>query len=136
MVEEVSPAMAWQALTEDPETVLCDVRTEPEWAFVGVPDLGPAGKEAVLIPWQVYPAMQVNAGFVEALREAGVGPEQRVFFLCRSGVRSMAAARAAKAAGYGQASNVAGGFEGPLDAAGHRGGQAGWKADGLPWRQK
>ena len=135
MVEEVSPSLAWEVLTEDPEAVLCDVRTEPEWAFVGMPDLRLAGKKAVLIPWQVYPTMEVNAAFVEALCEAGVRPEQRVFFICRSGGRSMAAAQMAQAAGYGKAFNVAGGFEGPLDATGHRGSQAGWKADGLPWRQ-
>ncbi len=135
MVENVSPGAAWQALTEDPDAVLCDVRTEPEWTFVGVPDLQPVGKEAVLIPWQVFPAMQLNASFVDALREAGIGPGQRVFFLCRSGGRSLAAARAAEAAGYAHAFNVAGGFEGPVDAEGHRGGEAGWKADGLPWRQ-
>ena len=135
MVENVTPEAAWQALSQDPDAVLCDVRTEPEWAFVGVPDLSEAGKEAVLIPWQVYPAMQVNPSFLDALHEAGVTPEQRVFFMCRSGGRSLAAARAAEAAGYTQAFNVAGGFEGPADAAGHRGHAAGWKADGLPWRQ-
>jgi rhodanese-related sulfurtransferase len=135
MVENVTPEAAWQALSDDPDAVLCDVRTEPEWAFVGVPDLSPAGKEAVLIPWQVYPAMQVNASFLDALREAGVTPEQRVFFMCRSGGRSLAAARAAEAAGYTRAFNVDGGFEGPTDSSGHRGHTAGWKADGLPWRQ-
>jgi len=135
MVENVTPEAAWQALAGDPDAVLCDVRTEPEWAFVGVPDLGPAGKEPLMIPWQVYPAMQVNGSFVDALRQAGVRPDQHVFFLCRSGGRSMAAARAAEAAGYAHAFNVAGGFEGPVDAKGHRGVEAGWKADGLPWRQ-
>ncbi|HUA76941.1 MAG TPA: rhodanese-like domain-containing protein [Acetobacteraceae bacterium] len=135
MVENVSPGAAWQALTEDPDAVLCDVRTEPEWAFVGMPDLNPAGKEPVLIPWQVYPTMQVNPSFLDALRQAGVRPDQRVFFICRSGGRSMAAARAAEAAGYAHAFNVAGGFEGPTDPAGHRGTEAGWKAEGLPWRQ-
>ncbi len=135
MVENVTPQAAWKALTEEKNAVLCDVRTEPEWAFVGVPDLGQASKEPVMIPWQTYPAMQVNGSFVDALRQAGVQPEQRVFFICRSGGRSMAAARAAEAAGYAHAFNIAGGFEGPVDAEGHRGGEAGWKADGLPWRQ-
>jgi rhodanese-related sulfurtransferase len=136
MVENVSPRAVWQALTEDPEAVLCDVRTEAEWTFVGLPDLGPAGKEAVLIPWQAYPTMQVNQNFVAALHDAGVTPENRVFFICRSGGRSMAAARVAEAAGFPHAFNVADGFEGPVDADGHRGSQAGWKADGLPWRQR
>ena len=42
-----------------------DVRTEPEWNFVGLPDLRAAGKQAVLIPWQVYPTMQRNDAFVD-----------------------------------------------------------------------
>lgn len=135
MVENVSPRAAWQALSEDPDAVLCDVRTEPEWAFVGVPDLASAGKKPLLIPWQVYPAMQVNATFLETLRAAGIRPDQRLFFMCRTGGRSLAAARAAEAGGYEHAFNITDGFEGPVDSSGHRSFKAGWKAEGLPWRQ-
>ena len=46
------------------------------------------------------------------------------------------AAQAAQAAGFPHAFNVADGFEGPVDAACHRGTVAGWKAEGLPWRQR
>lgn len=136
MVENVAPSEAWDAIRTDPAAQLCDVRTEPEWAFVGLPDLSEAGKQAVLIPWQTYPAMQVNAGFADQLKRAGFTPEHRIFFLCRSGARSLAAAEAAQAAGFPHAFNVADGFEGPPDAEGHRGLAAGWKADGLPWRQR
>ncbi len=55
-------------------------------------------------------------------------------FLCRSGVRSVAAAQTATAAGLGPSYNVLDGFEGPSDAEGHRGAQ-GWRSEGLPWRQ-
>jgi rhodanese-related sulfurtransferase len=136
MVENVSPRKTWDALKAEPTAQLVDVRTDAEWNFVGVPDLASAGKQVVLIPWQVYPAMQVNAAFVEHLKEAGFGPEQHIYFMCRSGARSMAAAQAAQAAGYGQVYNVADGFEGPPDGDGHRGTVAGWKADALPWRQR
>lgn len=136
MVEDVPPAQAWEALRGDPAAQLIDVRTDAEWNFVGLPDLIEAGKQAVLIPWQVYPAMQVNAHFAQHLREAGLTPEHRLYFICRSGARSLAAARAAQEAGFPHAYNVADGFEGPPDAAGHRGTLAGWKAGRLPWRQK
>lgn len=135
MVETVSPTRAWEALRADPDARLIDVRTDPEWAFVGVPDLTEAGKEPVLIPWQTYPTMQVNGGFLEQLRQAGIAPEHRVFFICRTGGRSMAAAQAAERAGYAHAINVDGGFEGVPDAQGHRGTVGGWKAEGLPWHQ-
>jgi rhodanese-related sulfurtransferase len=56
-------------------------------------------------------------------------------FFCRSGSRSLAAAKAMAAAGYRACHNVAGGFEGPLDDERHRGSADGWKAAGLPWLQ-
>jgi rhodanese-related sulfurtransferase len=80
--------------------------------------------------------MQVNGAFVEHLQQAGLTPENHIYFLCRSGARSMAAAQAAQAAGYAHVYNIADGFEGPPDGDGHRGTVAGWKADQLPWRQR
>ncbi len=135
-VPDVSSRDAWEALRRDPDAVLVDVRTDAEWNFVGLPDLSEAGKQPVLIPWQLYPSMQGNERFTEHLARAGVTPDSKVFYLCRSGARSLAAGQAAQAAGFAHAFNVADGFEGPPDAEGHRGTVAGWKAAGLPWRQK
>ena len=136
MVENVTPAEAWAALRADRTARLVDVRTNAEWAYVGLPDVEETGHDPVLIPWQVFPSMQVNGSFVQHLREAGLTPGNRLYFLCRSGVRSTAAAQAALSAGFPAAFNVADGFEGPPDADGHRGTVAGWKAAGLPWRQR
>lgn len=135
-VEDISPGAAYAALREDPEALLVDVRTDAEWNFVGLPDLSAAGRQPVLIPWQLYPSMQVNGAFADHLRRAGATPLSRLYFLCRSGARSLAAAQAAQAAGFPHVWNVADGFEGPVDGAGHRGTVAGWKAEGLPWRQR
>lgn len=136
MIQNVAPAQTWEALQADANAQLVDVRTDAEWNFVGVPDLGAAGKQTVLIPWQVYPAMQRNGGFEDHLKQAGLTADSHIYFICRSGVRSMAAAEAARATGFPHVYNVADGFEGPPDAEGHRGCTAGWKADGLPWRQR
>ncbi len=135
-VPDISPTDTWAALEKDPQAVLVDVRTDAEWNFVGVPDLSGLGKQVVLIPWQVFPSMQVNGHFVEHLRKAGVTAESHVFYICRSGARSLAAGQAAQQAGFPHAYNVADGFEGPVDHEGHRGHVAGWKADNLPWRQR
>lgn len=135
-VPDVSAQQAWEALRTDPDAALVDVRTDAEWNFVGIPELSEIGKQTVLIPWQVYPSMQVNGAFVEHLRKAGLTPLNKLYFLCRSGARSLAAAQAAKAAGFPDVFNLADGFEGPVDPQGHRGTVAGWKADGLPWRQR
>jgi rhodanese-related sulfurtransferase len=136
MVENVAPTQTWEALQTDENAQLVDVRTDVEWNFVGLPDLNAAGKKPILIPWQVYPTMQHNTGFEDNLRDAGLTAEHKIYFICRSGARSMAAAEAARAAGFPHVFNVADGFEGPPDAAGHRGTTAGWKADDLPWRQR
>jgi rhodanese-related sulfurtransferase len=136
MVENVAPTQTWEALQADEHAQLVDVRTDVEWNFVGLPELSAAGKQPILIPWQVYPTMQRNAGFEDNLRNAGLTAEHKIYFICRSGARSMAAAEAARAAGFPHVFNVADGFEGPPDAAGHRGTTAGWKADDLPWRQR
>jgi rhodanese-related sulfurtransferase len=135
-VPDISPEDTWVALAADKDAVLIDVRTDAEWNFVGLPDLAGLAKQVVLIPWQIYPSMQLNTDFAEHLQEAGLTPAQKLFFICRSGARSQSAGQAAQAAGFPHAFNVADGFEGPVDGAGHRGSAAGWKAAGLPWRQR
>jgi rhodanese-related sulfurtransferase len=136
MVDNVAPTQTWEALQTDASAQLVDVRTDAEWNFVGLPDLNAAGKQPLLIPWQVYPTMQRNPTFEDDLRQAGLTADHKIYFICRSGARSMAAAEAARAAGFPHVFNVADGFEGPPDAAGHRGATAGWKAEDLPWRQR
>ena len=136
MVENISPTQVWDALRSDPDAQVVDVRTDAEWAYVGLPDLSAADKQPVLIPWQLFPSMQVDADFVDHMEQAGLTPDHKIYFLCRSGARSLAAARAAQAAGFPQAYNIADGFEGPPDEDGHRGTVAGWKAEALPWRQR
>ena len=135
-MKNLTPQQAYQTLLEDPSARLIDVRTDAEWAFVGLPDLSDAGKQVVLIPWQLFPSMKLNEQFVQQLEAEGVSREDKLFFICRSGARSAHAALAVEAAGFTSADNVADGFEGPVDREGHRGRLAGWKADGLPWRQR
>ncbi len=139
----VAPAEAFRALRDDPSAALIDVRSQSEWAFVGLPDLSALGKQVCLIEWQRFPQMERNPDFLALLRAAlfpaGVRAQEAdraLFFLCRSGQRSAAAAgTAAQELKLAACYNIADGFEGPLDAAHHRGG-AGWKACGLPWVQR
>ncbi len=132
---DLSPEEAWALLKSDPAARLVDVRTSAEWNFVGIADLSALGREAALVEWQILPSMQVNPGFVAQTGQACPEPTAPVLFLCRSGARSRSAAIAMTRAGYAKAYNIAGGFEGDLDADRHRGGKNGWKASGLPWKQ-
>lgn len=138
-IEDVPVETTWESLKSDAGSVLVDVRTRAEWMFVGLPDLEAVGKRVIAAEWQSFPDNRIHPDFVEKLaalfEEAGIAKDAEVFFLCRSGVRSRAAAAAVAEVGFTRCRNVADGFEGPLDASGKRGGVAGWKAAGLPWRQ-
>jgi rhodanese-related sulfurtransferase len=132
---DLTPRQAWDLLEQNPGAVLVDVRTEAEWNYVGIPDPTATGRELHLIEW-VTSTGHPNPDFVDQLKLA---VEQRpddapVLFICRSGQRSLGAASAATDAGIAPSYNVVHGFEGGLDATGHRGG-TGWRAEGLPWRQ-
>lgn len=132
---DVSPQEAWNTLSKNADAVLVDVRTLPEWNFVGVSDLTSIAKEPVFEEWQCYPTMKVNENFVMDI-SAKIGSKNApVLFLCRSGARSKAAAIAVTAQGFLHAYNISGGFEGDLDETRHRGNRNGWKATGLPWKQ-
>jgi rhodanese-related sulfurtransferase len=97
------------------------------------------GKRTLLVEWQTFPDQAIDPRFAERLagelKALGVELEDDLFFICRSGSRSLAAAKAMAAMGYRACHNVACGFEGPLDDGRHRGALAGWKAAGLPWQQ-
>ncbi|MCR6630659.1 MAG: rhodanese-like domain-containing protein [Magnetospirillum sp.] len=132
---DLTPTQAWERLQSEPNAKLIDVRTQAEWTYVGIPDLAGLGKQPILVQWQAFPAMSRNDAFADQLKSQGVQPGDTLLFLCRSGVRSKAAAELMTQLGFGAAYNILEGFEGPLDGSRHRGGAAGWKATGLPWVQ-
>jgi rhodanese-related sulfurtransferase len=137
-IPSITVEEAWESLERDPRAMLIDVRTRAEWAFVGVPDLRSLGKRPLFVEWQGF-GEGPDPAFVEHARDAlasvGADHDSELLFLCRSGARSLLAAQALAAAGYGRCRNVTDGFEGPLDPAGHRGRLSGWKARELPWAQ-
>jgi rhodanese-related sulfurtransferase len=133
---DITPLQAWKLLSDNPQAVLVDVRTDAEWRFVGVPDLSSLGRDVVYVEWNKSNG-QHNNSFLAELQDkipaAGEG-ERPVVFLCRSGNRSIGAAEVATEAGLTPSYNVLDGFEGQLDVHGHRG-ETGWRAVGLPWKQ-
>ena len=131
---DVTPEQAYAAATGAEGALLVDVRTRAEWTFVGVPVLEGGADEVAFVEWSTYPQGLLNERFVEEVVAAGLTAGRPVYLLCRSGVRSRAAADALTAAGLGPAYNVVEGFEGSHDAVGHRS-VSGWKNAGLPWRQ-
>ena len=123
---DVPPQLACQWWQQG-DAVLVDVRTDAEREWVGmIPG-------AVSLAWKQWPGMAINAGFDEALK-AAVPAGKKAVLLCRSGVRSIAAAKRATELGL-EAYNILEGFEGDADDEGHRGRKGGWRFRGLPWRQ-
>ena len=123
---DITPELAfqwWQAGA----AVLVDVRTDAEREWVGfVPG-------AVALAWKQWPGMALNPAFDAGIR-AALPTGGKVLLLCRSGVRSIAAARRATELGV-EAYNILEGFEGDPDAQAQRGHKSGWRLRGLPWRQ-
>lgn len=125
---DLTPAEAHALLLERPNAVLIDVRTMAEWTWVGVPAV--AGTR--FVEWSRWPQGAQNPDFTAQAGE-GIDTDQPVLMLCRSGGRSAAAAHALTEAGFSEVYNISGGFEGDVDADGHRTG--GWRGAGLPWQQ-
>ena len=128
---DLPPSDVFERLQKNANAVLIDVRTQPEWTFVGLPQVD----RLVKVAWQVYPTMDVNASFVDDVKARGLSPDTEIFLICRSGARSASAATALTNAGFTNCWNVAQGFEGVKDAVGRRGNTNGWKAAGLPLSQ-
>ena len=123
---DISPQLAcqwWQA----GDAVLIDVRTDAEREWVGfVPG-------ALPLAWKQWPGMMMNDNFDAGLiQAASIG--KKLLLLCRSGVRSIAAAKRATSLGL-TAYNILEGFEGDPDMSAQRGKRNGWRHIGLPWRQ-
>ncbi len=127
-----------------------DVRTRYEVAYVGMPTVADAN-----IPYVEHPddapwddkngrfRLDINSDFgpelARRMAARGLGKDDVVILICRSGDRSARAANLLGELGYGKVYSVVDGFEGDLAKDGPRAGQRvvnGWKNAGLPWTYK
>ncbi|MFK7902453.1 MAG: rhodanese-like domain-containing protein [Nitratireductor sp.] len=132
----------FEALTNDgsdsnaTKAVLIDVRTMGEWEAIGVPALPENAIAPIFVEWQKSPTMMINPMFVKEvhaqLSDLGIGMNDSIYFLCRSGVRSMSAAAAMSGFGYNKTFNILDGYEGNPDSNGDRQKISGWVFDKLP----
>ena len=124
---DVTPEEAF-ALVRAGLARLIDVRTPEERKFVGY------APDSVPVAWATGTALTRNPRFLREL-EAKARKDEVLLMICRSGVRSVAAAEAATQSQYGRVLNVLEGFEGELSTDGRRNSSGGWKFRGLPWTQ-
>ena len=113
-------------LNNNSNSVVLDVRTEEEWNNIGKPDAEALNSKTFFISLLTGPDRQKNENFVKEFLDKKVPKKDNVLVICRSGVRSMAAAKLLQQQGYKNLINISDGFEGN-PATGE-----GWKRSNLP----
>ena len=125
---ELSPQEAYE-MAKNPTSYLIDVRSIAEYVFVGHPEM------AYNIPSSFWSEEEqgflTNDNFVEDLTSR-FKKNDVLIFLCRSGGRSLSAAKKMVGAGYSKVFNLTQGFEGRKDENGYRTIE-GWKNSGVPY---
>lgn len=128
-IKSLRPQQAWKLLQTQPFAVLLDVRDRLEFDFVG------HAVGAANIPWKDAPDWRPHPNFVDEVRQRIANYDTPILLMCRSGQRSLDAAKALALAGYRDLTNIEEGFEGPLDEHKHRNSLGGWRYHRLPWEQ-
>ena len=134
-VKNVTSIECFDLLSKIANSILIDVRTKPEWEFIGVPDLSSINKNVILISWQVYPEMKINHLFENQIIKSNITKDDKLFLICRSGNRSFNAGEFLSSASYKHCFNVMDGFEGDKNMTSQRSTVNGWKYNNLPWKQ-
>ena len=137
MIEELTPRQVWEALMSNPEATLCDVRHHrPNGALSACRILARPASSRCWCSGRFFPNMQPNPKFMAALAQANVHPGNHVYFLCRSGGRSMASAQAAKAPPATSMSIISRmGLKGRWMLGGIAAASPAGNMKGLPWKQ-
>ena len=128
-----SPLTAFDALQNQPDAVLIDCRTRPEWVYVGVPFVPDSPQKTAFIE-QVDATGHPNPDFLSTVTQIA-NTDTPLYLLCRSGVRSAAACQFLADSGFTTLVNIEYGFEGDIGPSGHRSSINGWKYNNLPWKQ-
>lgn len=109
-VREVTPQEAFAALEAEKNAMLVDVRTSGEWQETGSADLSSVDKKPVTLSWRTHPGMVLNPQFESQLMQQIEDRSTPMYFMCRSGGRSLDAATAMTKLGYKNCFNISGGF--------------------------
>ena len=108
------------------DSIILDVRTEEEWNMVGKPDGEALNVKTLFISLLIGSDRQRNENFTKDFNKKKISKKNNILIICRSGVRSMAAAELLQQQGYKNLINISDGFEGN-PATGE-----GWKKSNLP----
>ena len=101
---------AFNFLSKNLNSHLIDTRSDLEWKITGIPDLSSINKETNLINWG--PVLDKN--FFEKYQKFLLNSfkqEDSLFFICRSGSRSLMATQLAIELGFNNSFNIYEGFD-------------------------
>jgi rhodanese-related sulfurtransferase len=125
-VFNISSEKVLNFLKTNPNSVVLDVRTEEEWNGVGKPDAESLNSKTFFISLLIGVDRKKNENFIKDFLQKKISKKDNILVICRSGVRSMAAAKLLQQEGYKNLVNISDGFEGN-PATGE-----GWKKSNLP----
>ena len=117
MIKQIKSSDIKEFITNNPKTVLLDVRTEDEWNTVGKPNTKDLGIKSFFI------TISQDPSFLDNVKQS-IDKKEQVLVMCAAGGRSIVAANLLSNEGY-NALNVSDGFSG-------NGQDPGWKNLGLP----
>jgi len=125
-MKEVSPKEAHDLLQSDPEFIYLDVRSTPEF------DAGhaPGATNIPLLNFEPGTGMTPNPDF-QSVVEATIRKDAKLVVGCKAGARSARACEIMSSMGYGDVTNIRGGFVAATDNTG-RVIEPGWSMSGLP----
>jgi rhodanese-related sulfurtransferase len=125
-IKQAEPPQAHEVLKTNPDAIYVDVRTEAEFA-----QSHPAGAINIPVVFIKGPGqMEPNDDFL-AVAEKVLPKDKKLVVGCMAGGRSQRACEILEEAGYGDLTNVRGGFGGARDQSG-KVVVAGWRDAGLP----
>ena len=117
MIKQIKSSDIKEFITNNPKTVLLDVRTENEWNTVGKPNTKDLGIKSFFI------TISQDPSFLDNVKQS-IDKKEQVLVMCAAGGRSIVAANLLSNEGH-NALNVSDGFSG-------NGQDPGWKNLGLP----
>ena len=80
LFKNIDSRQCFERLSKEAGSYLVDVRTKPEWSFVGLPDLQSLQKKTMCVSWNVYPNMEINVNFESEILESGINKQDAIFF--------------------------------------------------------
>ena len=134
-VTTLSSRKAYELLQDNPNASLIDIRSSMEYLFVG----HPVG--SIHIAWIDDPDWDINPDFIDEVTQVSRKKnahhllDNPIVLICRSGNRTLLAAKALIEADFTSIIHIDEGFEGDRNENDQRSSVGGWRYHGMPWEQ-